>query len=100
MWYYPDRSITTKKVILKKELEQKEVILMFVARVLEKGQIVIPKKARDKVKLSPGDKVEVKVTEEGIVILPFKKSYTESFKGHVKGKLSLKELEKLYAEKS
>ncbi|MDO9123439.1 MAG: AbrB/MazE/SpoVT family DNA-binding domain-containing protein [Deltaproteobacteria bacterium] len=100
MWYYPDRSITTKKVILEKELEQKEVILMFVARVLEKGQIVIPKKARDKVKLSPGDKVEVKVTEEGIVILPFKKSYTESFKGHVKGKLSLKELEKLYAEKS
>ena len=73
---------------------------MLVARVLEKGQIVIPKKARDQVKLSPGDKVEVKVTEEGIVILPFKKSYTESFKGHVKGKLSLKELEKLYAEKS
>jgi AbrB family looped-hinge helix DNA binding protein len=100
MWYYPNRSITTKRVILKNELEQKEVILMLVAKVLEKGQIVIPKKARDQVKLSPGDKVEIKVTEEGIVILPFKKSYTESFKGHVKGKLSLKELEKLYAEKS
>ena len=63
---------------------------MFVARVLEKGQIVIPKKARDKVKLSPGDKVEVKVTEEGIVILPFKKSYTESFKGHVKARDKVK----------
>ena len=73
---------------------------MLVARVLEKGQIVIPKKARDLVKLSPGDKVEVKVTEGGIVILPFKKSYTESFKGHVKGKLSLEKLGKLYAEKS
>ena len=73
---------------------------MLVAKVLEKGQIVIPKKARDLVKLAPGDKVEVKVTEEGIMILPFKKSYTESFKGCVKGKLSLEKLEKLYAEKS
>ena len=73
---------------------------MLVAKVLEKGQIVIPKKARDLVKLAPGDKVEVKVTEEGIMILPFKKSYTESFKGRVKGKLSLEKLEKLYAEKS
>jgi AbrB family looped-hinge helix DNA binding protein len=72
---------------------------VLVAKVLEKGQIVIPKKARDQVKLAPGDKVEVKVTEEGIVILPFRKSYTESFKGHVKGKLSLEKLEKLYAEK-
>lgn len=72
---------------------------MLIAKVLGKGQIVIPKKARDKVNLVPGDKVEVKVTEEGIVILPFRKSYTESFKGHVKGKLSLKELENFYAEK-
>ena len=73
---------------------------MLVAKVLEKGQIVIPKKARDKVKLTPGDKVEVRVTGEGIVISPFKKNYTESFKGHVKGRLSLEELETLYAEKS
>ena len=73
---------------------------MLIAKVLGKGQIVIPKKARDKVNLAPGDKVEVKVTGKGIVILPFKKSYTESFKGHVKGKLSLEKLEKLYAEKS
>lgn len=73
---------------------------MLVARVLQKGQIVIPKEARKKANLAPGDKVEVRVTEEGIVIVPFKKSYTESFKGLVKGKLSLEELEKLYAEKS
>lgn len=73
---------------------------MLVAKILAKGQIVIPKEARKKANLSPGDKVEVKVTDEGIVILPFKKSYTESFKGLVKGKLSMEELEKLYAEKS
>jgi AbrB family looped-hinge helix DNA binding protein len=73
---------------------------MLVAKVLEKGQIVIPKEARKKANLVPGDKVEVKVSDEGIVILPFKKSYTESFRGHIKGKLSLEELEKFYAEKS
>jgi len=73
---------------------------MLVAKILEKGQIVIPKEARKKANLAPGDKVEVKVTKKGIVILPFKKSYTESFKGLVKGKLSMEELEKLYAEKS
>ncbi len=73
---------------------------MLVAKVLAKGQIVIPKEARKKSNLAPGDKVEVKVTEEGIVISRFKKSYTESFKGLVKGKLSMEELEKLYAEKS
>ena len=73
---------------------------MLVAKVLEKGQIVIPKEARKKANISPGDKVEVKVTEEGIIILPIKKSYTETFRGLVKGKLSLEELERLYAEKS
>ncbi len=73
---------------------------MLVAKVLEKGQIVIPKEARKMANLVPGDKVEVKVTAEGIIILPFKKSYTESFKGLVKGRLSMEELEKLYAEKS
>jgi AbrB family looped-hinge helix DNA binding protein len=73
---------------------------MLVAKVLEKGQIVIPKEVREKTKLFPGDKVEIKVTEEGIVILPFKKSFTENFKGHIKGKLSLEQLEKLYGEKT
>ncbi len=73
---------------------------MLISKVLEKGQIVIPKEVRERTKLSPGDKVEIKVTEKGIMILPFKRSYTEDFKGHIKGKLSLEELEKLYAEKA
>jgi AbrB family looped-hinge helix DNA binding protein len=72
---------------------------VLIAKVLEKGQIVIPKEAREKAKLFPGDKVEVQVAKEGIIILPFKRSFTESFKGHIKGKLSLRKLEKLYAEK-
>ena len=73
---------------------------MLIAKVLGKGQIVIPKEVRRKTNLAPGDKVEVKVIDKGIIILPLKKSYTEKFRGHIKGKLSLKELEKLYAERS
>jgi AbrB family looped-hinge helix DNA binding protein len=73
---------------------------MLVAKVLGKGQIVIPKEARKKASIVPGDKVEVKVTDKGIVILPLKKSYTESFRGLVKGRLSMEDLERLYAEKS
>ncbi|MEW6417387.1 MAG: AbrB/MazE/SpoVT family DNA-binding domain-containing protein [Nitrospirota bacterium] len=73
---------------------------MPIARVLTKGQIVIPKELRKKANISPGDKVEVKMTKEGIVISPIKKIYAEKFTGIVKGKLSMEDLEKLYAEKS
>jgi AbrB family looped-hinge helix DNA binding protein len=73
---------------------------MPISRVLTKGQIVIPKELRKKANISPGDKVEVKMTKEGITILPIKKTHTEKFRGIIKGKLSLEELENLYAEKS
>jgi AbrB family looped-hinge helix DNA binding protein len=73
---------------------------MPVARVLGKGQIVIPKELREKVKLLPGDKVELKLGKRGIILLPLKKSYTEEYRGRIKGKLSLEELEKIHEEES
>ncbi|OGX21263.1 MAG: hypothetical protein A3K54_03805 [Omnitrophica WOR_2 bacterium RBG_13_44_8] len=73
---------------------------MIVARILGKGQIVIPKEVRKKVNLSPGDKVEVRLSEEGIIISPIQQNYTENFKGIIKGKLSLEDLERLHAEES
>jgi AbrB family looped-hinge helix DNA binding protein len=72
---------------------------MATAKVLAKGQIVIPKEIRTKMNLSPGDRVEVRATQQGIVILPVKKSYTEHYKGIVKGRLSPAELEELHGEK-
>lgn len=72
---------------------------MIVAKVLAKGQVVIPKEIREKTHIVPGDKVEVKLTEEGIVILPLKKNQTEKYRGLVKGRLSMNDLEKLYEEK-
>jgi len=67
------------------------------ARILKKGQIVIPKEIRKKTGISPGDKVEIKTSEEGIVILPLKTSHTDNTKGIVKGRLSLEELEEIYS---
>jgi len=70
------------------------------AKVLAKGQIVIPKDIREKANLHTGDKVDVQMTPKGIVVVPIKKTYTEKVRGSIKGKLSLQELEDLYAEKS
>lgn len=70
------------------------------AKVLAKGQIVIPKDIREKANLHTGDKVDVQMTPKGIVVMPIKKTYTEKLRGLIKGKLSLQELEDIYAEKS
>lgn len=73
---------------------------MSMAKVLAKGQLVIPKDIREKANLHTGDKVDVQMTPKGIVVIPIKKTYTEKVRGSIKGKLSLQELEDLYAEKS
>jgi AbrB family looped-hinge helix DNA binding protein len=73
---------------------------MPMAKVLAKGQIVIPKEIREKANIHTGDKVDVQMTPKGIVVVPIKKTYTEKARGMVKGKLSMKELEDLYAERS
>ena len=39
------------------------------------------------------------MTPKGIVVVPIKKTYTEKTRGIVKGKLSMEELEDLYAER-
>ena len=67
------------------------------ARILKKGQIVIPKEIRKKTGISPGDKVEIKTSGEGIVILPLRISHTENTKGIIRGRLSLDELEEIYS---
>lgn len=73
---------------------------MPMAKVLAKGQIVIPKDIREKANLHTGDKVDVQMTPKGIVVVPIKKTHTEKVRGLIKGKLSLQELEDIYAEKS
>jgi AbrB family looped-hinge helix DNA binding protein len=67
-----------------------------IAKILKKGQIIIPKEIREKIGITPGDRVEVKVVKSDILISPFREKYTEEAKGVIKGRLSLKELEELY----
>ncbi len=73
---------------------------MPMAKVLAKGQIVIPKEIREKANIHTGDKVDVQMTTKGIVVTPIRKTYTEKVRGIARGKLSMKKLEDLYAEKS
>jgi len=73
---------------------------MPMAKVLAKGQIVIPKAIREKANIHSGDRVDVQITPKGIAIVPIRKTYTDKARGIVKGKLSMKELDDLYAEKS
>jgi AbrB family looped-hinge helix DNA binding protein len=72
---------------------------MTTAKILAKGQVVIPKDVREKFQISPGDRVEVKMAKDGIILVPLRKTRTEKFQGVVRGKLSLDDLETLYAEK-
>ncbi len=73
---------------------------MSMAKVLAKGQLVIPKDIHEKANLHTGDKVDVQMTPKGIVVIPIKKTYTEKVRGSIKGKLALQELEDPHAEKS
>ena len=73
---------------------------MPMAKVLAKGQIVIPKEIREKANIHSGDKVDVQMTPKGIIVVPIKKTYTDKARGIVKGKLTMKQLDDLYAERS
>jgi AbrB family looped-hinge helix DNA binding protein len=75
---------------------------MLIAKVHPKGQIVIPKDIRERTNLRPGDKVEVRLGENGILLLPLqsRNTATRHFKGTVKGMFSLDDLERIYHEKS
>jgi AbrB family looped-hinge helix DNA binding protein len=72
---------------------------MLTAKVLAKGQVVIPKEIREKVSIAPGDRLQVNLTPEGIVLVPLRRTHTERFRGIVQGRLSLDELETLYAQR-
>lgn len=69
------------------------------ARVLAKGQIVIPKEIRVKARIAVGDRVDVQMTPKGIVIVPIRETYTEKARGLAKGRLTPQELDDLYVEK-
>ena len=50
-------------------------------RVSKKYQVVIPKKARDNLKIERGDELIVTVREGQVIMKPKPKSYTEHMRG-------------------
>ena len=53
---------------------------MVIATLTTKGQVTIPKKIRDSLKLHTGDKIEIVVTEKGqAIIRPISKKVDEMF---------------------
>lgn len=73
---------------------------MKVAKVLNKGLVVIPKDIRDKLKIKEGDRIIWEVSKDRAVIRPVKKGMlTEKYKAIISGKLTPAELEELYGER-
>ncbi|HKO05103.1 MAG TPA: AbrB/MazE/SpoVT family DNA-binding domain-containing protein [Candidatus Acidoferrales bacterium] len=51
------------------------------ATLSSKNQIVIPRKAREALRLKPGDKILVEVLGERIIVLERPKSYRDAIRG-------------------
>ncbi len=58
-------------------------------RVSPKGYILIPKKLRERYKVTPGRKVKLLEDEEGIIIKPLPEDPIEAACGFLKGSFSL-----------
>lgn len=56
-----------------------------------KGQLLIPKRIRNKYGMKPGVKVVFEETAEGIVLKPMNENYFKSFRGILKSTGNLKE---------
>jgi len=56
-----------------------------------KGQLLIPKRIRNKYGMESGVKIVFEETEDGVIIRPMNDSYFKSFKGVLKSTGKLKE---------
>jgi AbrB family looped-hinge helix DNA binding protein len=55
------------------------------AKLSSKNQIVIPRKAREALRLKPGDRIVVKVLGDQIIVLERPKSYRAAIRGLARG---------------
>jgi AbrB family looped-hinge helix DNA binding protein len=64
------------------------------ATLSSKNQIVIPREAREKLGLKAGDKIEMVVRGNSLIIFPTPKSWAKALKGIAKGVYPADYLEK------
>jgi AbrB family looped-hinge helix DNA binding protein len=62
-------------------------------RLSSKGQLVLPKKIREKLHLSSGDQFQARIVDGKIILEPLKKDAIERLHGILAGTDALKELE-------
>ncbi len=67
-------------------------------RMSTKGQVVIPKKIRESLRIEPGTWLEVRMEDGDVVLRPAEKSPLEWLKGCAKGQPLLDDLEREHAD--
>ena len=71
---------------------------IFDAKVAKKGQIVIPKPLREKLRIKEDSRVTLVATEEGVLIRPRFQRPWSGLRGLIKGTLTIEELDHLLEE--
>ena len=70
---------------------------MITTKISSKGQIVIPKEVREKLKIKPGAFFHVRLEKNNIVLIPMKKGPLDNLYGKFAGEKILAELEREHA---
>jgi AbrB family looped-hinge helix DNA binding protein len=63
-----------------------------------KGQLVVPKEVRTKLKIEPGTFLRVRLDKNNIILTPIRKMPIDNLYGRFAGEIMLDELEKEHAE--
>ncbi|MBU4426921.1 MAG: AbrB/MazE/SpoVT family DNA-binding domain-containing protein [Proteobacteria bacterium] len=71
---------------------------MLATKISSKGQLVVPKEVRTKLKIEPGTFLRVRLHKNNIVLTPIKKMPIDNLYGKFAGEKILDELEKEHAE--
>ena len=71
---------------------------MLATKMSSKGQLVVPKEIRTKLKIEPGTFLRVRLDKNNIVLTPMRKMPIDNLYGRFAGEKILEELEKEHAE--
>ena len=71
---------------------------MLATKISSKGQLVVPKVVRDKLKIKPGTFFHIQLDNNNIILTPMEKSPVDNLYGKFEGEKILNELEKEHAD--
>jgi AbrB family looped-hinge helix DNA binding protein len=71
---------------------------MLATKISSKGQVVVPKEVRTKLKIKPGTSFHIRLEKDNIILTPMKKRPIDILYGKFAGEKILAELENEHAE--